>query len=147
MVIRSTTILSMVRQLRRRDGKQKSSKQARAAPPAVYQRPLWRMGYARALLVAAAVKTVRVAVCEVVPLSVTEAGVRLHPAGSLAAMGVMAQLRLTTPVYPAVPGVTVIVEVFPVVAPGATETAGPVMVKGASAGVVTVTEVVFEALV
>jgi hypothetical protein len=80
--------------------------------------------------VGAVVYTVNVAVCAVAPLIVTEAGERLHVAGSLAAVGVMAQLRLTMPVNPPVPGVTVIVEVFPVVAPGATETAVPARVKG-----------------
>ena len=73
------------------------------------------------------VYTVSVVVCAAAPLIVTEAGM-LHVAGSLAAAGVMAQLRLTVPVYPP-DGVTVMVEVFPVVAPGATETDVPPMVN------------------
>ena len=73
------------------------------------------------------VETVSVAVCALAPLIVTEAGERLHVAGSLAAVGEMAQLRLTVPVKP-LTGVTVMVEVFPVVAPGATLTAVPLTV-------------------
>jgi hypothetical protein len=53
----------------------------------------------------------------------------------------MAAVSVTLPVkLPA--GVTVIVDVFPVVAPGATETAEPVMVKPGFTGVETVTEAV-----
>jgi hypothetical protein len=74
------------------------------------------------------VYTVSAEVCAEEPLIVTEAGERLHVAGSFVAAGVMAQLRVTAPVNPFA-GVTVIVEVFPVVAPGATETAVPAMVK------------------
>jgi hypothetical protein len=77
-------------------------------------------------VVAAVVDTVSVDVCAA-PLIATEAGERLHVAGSLAAVGEMAQLRLTVPVKP-LTGVTVIVEVFPVVAPGATLTAVPLTV-------------------
>ena len=57
---------------------------------------------------------------------VTEAGT-LHVAGSLAAKGVIAQLKLM-PVSPP-DGVKLTVEVFPVVAPGITVTAVPVMAK------------------
>ena len=53
---------------------------------------------------------------QIVPLMVTVVGT-LHVGGSLAAVGVMAQLRLTAPVNP-YHGVTEIVDVFPVVAPG-----------------------------
>jgi hypothetical protein len=76
---------------------------------------------------AAVVFTVRVAVCTAVPLMVTEAGMS-HVAGSLAAAGVMAQVRLIVPVNPP-DGVKVIADVFPAVAPGVTVTAGPVMEK------------------
>jgi hypothetical protein len=68
--------------------------------------------------------TVRVVVCAVELLMVTEGGM-LHVAGALAAVGVIAQLRLITPVNPP-EGVKLILEVFPVVAPGATLTAVPV---------------------
>ena len=50
-------------------------------------------------VVIAVVDTVSVDVCAA-PLIVTEAGERLHVAGSLAAVGEMAQLRLTVPVKP-----------------------------------------------
>ena len=73
------------------------------------------------------VVTVRVVVCAVKPLMVAEAGI-LHVAGSLAAVGVIAQLKLITPVNP-FEGVKVIVEVFPVVAPGATVIGVPAMEK------------------
>lgn len=73
------------------------------------------------------VLTVRVVVCAVEPLMVTEVGMP-HVAGSLAAVGVIAQLRLIAPVNPP-EGVKLIVDVFPVVAPGATPTAVPVMEK------------------
>jgi hypothetical protein len=58
---------------------------------------------------------------------VTETGM-LHVAGSLAALGVIAQVRLITPVNPPA-GVKLIVDVFPVAAPGTTLTAVPVMEK------------------
>ena len=51
----------------------------------------------------------------------------LHVGGSLADVGVMAQLRLTAPVNP-YHGVTEIVDVFPVVAPGVTFIGGPVTI-------------------
>src|ERR1035441_8458682 len=92
-------------------------------------------------LVAAVVEMVRVAVCAVVPVIVTDTGAKLHAAGSFAATGVMVQLRLTVPIYP-FNGVTVMIEVFPVVAPRATETdAGvPLTVNVGFTAVVTVTE-------
>jgi hypothetical protein len=77
--------------------------------------------------VAAVVLTVRVVVCAVEPLMVTAAGM-VHVAGSLAAGGVIAQLRLITPVNP-LEGVNVMVDVFPDVAPGTTVTAEPTMEK------------------
>jgi len=69
--------------------------------------------------IAAVVVTVSVEVCAVLPLSVTEAGLRLQAAGSLAAVGLIEQLRFTVPKKPFVP-VTLMIEVFPVVAPGLT---------------------------
>ena len=65
----------------------------------------------------------------------------LHVAGSLAAVGVIAQLRLMTPVNPP-EGVNVIVDVFPVVAPGATLIGVPVMEKLAPAGTIVYVAVV-----
>jgi hypothetical protein len=77
--------------------------------------------------VAAVVFTVRVVVCAVEPLIVMEVGMP-QVAGSLAAAGVIAQLRLIVPVNPP-DGVKLIVEVLPVVAPGATLIAAPLMEK------------------
>jgi len=82
--------------------------------------------------VAAVVPIVRVEVCADVPLRLTDDGERLHVAWSLVAVGLMEHVRLTVPKNPPDPGVTVMVEVFPVVAPGATETAAPAMVKVAA---------------
>lgn len=52
----------------------------------------------------------------------------LHVGGLLATVGVIVQLRLMVPVNPFA-GVRLIVDVFPVVAPGATLTAVPAMEK------------------
>jgi hypothetical protein len=71
-------------------------------------------------------------VAAVAPLIVSELELKLQVGGSMAPVGleVTAQLRLTVAVpVNVVGGVTVIVDVFPVVAPGATLTAVPVMVK------------------
>jgi hypothetical protein len=68
-------------------------------------------------LVAAVVVMVRVEVCAVVPLNVTDDGDRVHVGGSLAATGVIEQLRFTVPEKPFVPTI-LIVAVFPVAAPG-----------------------------
>lgn len=81
--------------------------------------------------------TVSVEVCAVVPLIVTEPGRILHVAGSLAAVGVMVQLRLTVPVKP-FDGVTTIVEVFPLFAPGSMLIAAPVIANAAGGAAVTV---------
>ena len=75
------------------------------------------VGWFTAAVVAAVVVRVSEEVCAVVPLIVTEAGESAQVAESLAAAGVMAQVRATAPVNPP-EGVTLIVEVLPVVAPG-----------------------------
>jgi len=62
------------------------------------------------------VVTVSVEVCGAPRLSVTEAGLRLHVAGSLGAIGLIEQLRLTAPKYPFVPA-TLMIDVFPIAAP------------------------------
>lgn len=90
---------------------------ARAAPPAEGQNSLIGLFWA---VVAAVVAIVSVAVCAVVPLSDTEAGDRLQVAGSLAAVGATAHVKATAPVNPLDEGVTVIVEVLLLVAPGLT---------------------------
>jgi len=71
--------------------------------------------------------TVSVVVCADAPVMAAEAG-RLHVAGLVAAVGAIVQLRLMVPVNPP-DGVRGMVEVFPVVAPGATVTAVPLTVK------------------
>jgi len=68
-------------------------------------------------LVAAVVVIVSVDVCAVVPVIETEGGDRLHVTGSLSAIELTEQVRLTVPVNPFA-GVTVIETVLPVVAPG-----------------------------
>jgi hypothetical protein len=68
-------------------------------------------------LVAVVVLIVSVEVCVVLPLIVTEDGERPHVAGSLAAVGLIEQLKLTVPLNP-FEGATEIVTVLPVVAPG-----------------------------
>jgi hypothetical protein len=105
----------------------KSSRQASVTPPAAYQGKPGCIGRTSADLEAAVVYTVSVDVCAA-PLIATEAGERLHVAGSLAAVGEMEQLMSTVPVKP-LAGVTVMVDVFPRVAPGATLTAVPLTVK------------------
>jgi hypothetical protein len=80
------------------------------------------------------VLTIRVAVCAVTPVIVTVAGT-LHVGGSLAAVGVIVQVRLTAPVNP-YHGVTETVDVFPDVAPGATLSGEPVSTEKYGAGVV-----------
>ena len=120
----STSIPSSASQLRRFAGMPKKNTSVRTVPPADGQNSF--IGRFRA--VAPVVYMVSAEVCAEEPLIVTEAGERLHVAGSFAATGVMAQLKVTAAVNPFV-GVTVMVEVFPVVAPGATETAVPAIVK------------------
>jgi hypothetical protein len=60
---------------------------------------------------------VSVEVCAALPLIVTEDGAKLQVAGSLGAVGLIEQLKLTVPVNP-FEGVTEIVTVSPFVAPG-----------------------------
>jgi hypothetical protein len=125
MARRSNAIPSIVRQLRRRAGMPKRNTRARAAPPADGQNSLFDGLIEEVVPVVVAVNVVVIAV---VPLRVIEAGCMLHVAGSLAATGAMAQVRLIVPLnQPA--GVTVIVEVFPVVAPEATVIIVPLIVK------------------
>jgi len=101
-----------------------SAMYARAVPPTVVPKNLLVRLRAE---VDDVVFTVRVVVCAVEPLMVVEAGM-VHVAGSLFAVGVIAQLRLITPVNPPV-GVNVMLDVFPVRAPRATLTGVPLMEK------------------
>ena len=114
MEAKKATNASITIQLRlRRAGMPKRQTSARAAPPAEGQSSL--VGLATGRLrdeVGAVVETVKTSV----PEPVTVADAREHVAGSLAAVGLMEQLKLTAPVKPP-EGVTVIVEVLPVLAP------------------------------
>jgi hypothetical protein len=105
------------------------------------------LGYARAALVAAVVETVRVAVPAVVPVmptGVVDPKLKVGGYWAPAGLDVRAAVNATLPVKPPL-GVTVIVEMFPVVAPGVTVTDVPPSAKEGGA-VVTVIEAVFEAL-
>ena len=76
--------------------------------------------------------TVRVTVCAVAPLIATDAGM-LHVGGSIAGVDVRAQLRFMTPVNPP-EGAKLIVDVFPVIAPGTTLTLVPLREKSPGGG-------------
>jgi len=113
----------------------KSISRASAAPPAEGQKNflVWLRE-----VVAAVVEMVSVEVCAVVPVKpVSDAGDMLQVAGSLDALVANAQVSATVPVNPGW-GVTEMVEVLPVLAPGVViVTAAPPMVKvGGGAAVV-----------
>ena len=106
------------------------------------------MGWVRAALVALVVEMVSVAGPAAVPLMLTglvEPKLRVGGYRKPAGAEVIAAVSTTLPVNPPV-GVRVIVEVFPAVAPGATESAVPLIVKLGGIGVVIVIEVVPEAV-
>ena len=113
LVTTSASAPSIVIQLRFRRGSPISSRAN--AVPAEGHRSLFNSFRA---LVAAVVFIVSVELCAPVPVIVTEVGVKVHVGVSLAATGVIEQVRFTVPVNP-FDGVTVIDTVFPVVAPGA----------------------------
>ena len=90
-----------------------------------------RLGSSRALLVAAVVDMVRVAVPPAALVMVTglvEPKPRVGRYCAPVGLEVIAAVKTTLPVKPP-DGVTVIVEVFPVIAPWATVTAVPAMVN------------------
>lgn len=93
---KSTSIPNRQAHLRRLAGMPTSKMHARAAPLTEVQKDLrpWLIA-----VLGAVVFTVRVAVCGAEPLIVTDAGT-LHVAGSLGALGVIAQLKLMSPVNP-----------------------------------------------
>lgn len=99
-------------------GLTKSNTNANVAPPAGGQKGL---RFSFLAFVAAVVVTVSVKVWGVLPLIVTEVGFRLHVGMSLTPVIVVVtlQVRVTVPLNPFVPA-TLIVPVFPVVAPGVT---------------------------
>jgi hypothetical protein len=103
----------MASQLRRRLGTKKKST-ARTAPPVEGQNSL--SGSLSA--VAAVVLTLRVEVRAPLVM-LTDVGLSEQVAGALAAVGAMAQVRLTEPVNPP-DGVTVMVDVLPELAPRVT---------------------------
>lgn len=99
-------------------GTVKSTREASAVPP-VGQSSLLIVLFSA--FVGAVVATVSVAVCAVVPLRVTLVGFRLHVGMSVTPVMAVVTLhaRLTLPLNPSMP-ITLIVPVFPVVAPGIT---------------------------
>jgi len=110
--IESTSALNIVSHARRRRGTPIISA---SAVPAEGHSSLFNWFLA---LVDAVVEIVNVDVCAPVPVIVTEAGERVHAAGSLAATGLIEHVRLTVPVNP-FDGVIVMGTVLPVVAPDA----------------------------
>jgi hypothetical protein len=122
----------------------KSNRHASSAPAKICQFPPGRGGRASALDVAAVLDTVSVAVPAVVLVMLTGVVVpKLNVGGSCAPLGLEATTAVSTtlPVKPPL-GVTAIVEVFPVVAPGLMDTAAPETVNERVAAAVTVTEAV-----
>lgn len=99
------------------------------------------MGRSKAAVVAAVVVKVRVDVPAEAPVIETEAGESAQVAGALAAAGATVQVSATAPVNPP-DGVTVMVEVLPVVAPGLTAMLPPFVRANAAAFTVTFTMVV-----
>ncbi len=121
MEARKTSIPSIDSHLRRRAGMPKNNTRASTAPPAEGQKGLFGSLGLLSAVAAPVVFTVNTSVCAVVPLTVTDADARLHVGRSAAPVGeeLMVQLIATAPVNPP-DGVTLIVEVLPVVAPGLT---------------------------
>jgi hypothetical protein len=122
---------------------QKSRTQARVAPPAVYQGTAGCLGWTKAAVVAAVVEMVRVAVPALEPVMLTGlVEPKLKVGGYAAPVGllVIAAVRATAPVKPPL-GVSVMVEVLPVGAPGATETDVPAIARPGTETAVTVTPV------
>ena len=116
---------------RRRAGMPNSNKQASAAPPAAYQGFPRSMGRTKAPLVAAVVRTVSVPVPAVAPVMLTgdvcaeaEGGGIRSPAWA----GSKSRGKATFPVKPPL-GVTVIVDVLPLVAPGELMEMAPPLVR------------------
>jgi hypothetical protein len=107
------------------------AKASRPVPAAVYQGVLGRKGYTRVAPVAAVVEMVRVAVpgeSPVISTGLVEPKLSVGRSWAPAGLEVTAAVSVTPPMKPPI-GVTVIVEVLPVVAPGLTDTAVPATVK------------------
>jgi hypothetical protein len=120
---------------------QNSRRQARADPPVAYHRPVGRAGYSRAPLVAGVVEIVSVAVPALAPaMLIGLLEPKLTVGGSSAPEGleVTDAVSATLPLNPPL-GIIVMVDVFPVVAPGAIVTVVPLIAKVGFTAVVTVT--------
>ena len=116
--------------LRLRVGLPESSRKPRAAPPAGSQGIPWRFGSAIAVPVPAVVEMVRIADLADVPVilnGLVEPKLKVGGSTAPGGLDVITAVKATLPVHPP-EGVTVIVEVFPVVL-GATVTAVPLTVK------------------
>jgi hypothetical protein len=131
-VIRSVSIPRVFRQVRRRFGTPKSNAQAKAPLPIEYQgTPLSFTSAEEHPPVGDVLEIVRAAVSGFTPLIETEP---LEPKLSMGGIAEvlwlsdMVAVSVTLPVKPA-RGVTVMVVVFPVVAPRATVTGAPTMFK------------------
>jgi hypothetical protein len=108
-----------------------SRTKAMVVPPVVYQRITGRAGYASAPLVAAVVEMVSVAVPALALAMVTglvEPKLNVGRSCAPAGLAVTAAVRDTLPAKPPL-GVTVTVEVLPVIAPGAIVIAVPLSAK------------------
>ena len=114
----NTKITRMLRHLRRRAGIPKKSRPAIATPPPAAKNLF--SGLCAAPVVDAVVVTVSVVVAAVVPLTVAAGAEQAGESLALAGAVVTAQVKLTAPVKP-LAGVTVMVLVFPVVAPAASD--------------------------
>lgn len=116
----SVNILSIDRQRRWRAGIPKKMRQANVAPPAAYHGTARGLGLTNAPVVAVVVVTMSVPVPFDAPVMLTgDVAPKLKVGGSVAPVGldVRAAVSVTLPVNPPL-GITVMVVVFPVVAPG-----------------------------
>ena len=123
----------MVLHLRCRSGNPRNNRHVNTAPP-LYQRVTMRIGSLISLLAGAVVAIVSMAVAACAPVMFTvllEPKLRLGRNWAPSGDDVMLAVIVTLPVKPPL-GVTVIVEVFPLVAPGTTETGVPFTVKVAA---------------
>ena len=148
-VARRNSIPSIIRQRRRRAGTPKRRMQARVAPPPAYQGTPGRLGWTRAALVAAVVEIVRVAVSAATPVILTGVVEPKLNMGRCAAPDGLLEIAADSATLPVKPplGITVIVEVLPVVAPDGTVTDVPAIVKLAGTAATTVSLKVFDVLV
>ena len=122
---------STIGHLLRRFGIPNNSTKASEAPPAASQPLRPSFGEDSAEMVEEVVVIVRVAVVALDPVMLTEfVDPKLNVGGfiALAGLDVIAAVSVTTPVKPP-PGVTVMEDVLPVVAPADTATGAPLILK------------------